>query len=314
MSFGDGIALMDKNWFQRYWHRNKNNIRDVDWKSIHDPNRKNLLIMGDSYVAGHGIKDIEDRFGNILRDELSECYNVFISAFNGVSTVDIYHEIQQIPFTPDIILISHIPNDIEDVLSQDQMSKYMKRQPVDFAQLNIPNGMRLPRIKKIKKVGFLRENSFLMNYTTYLLNNINARNFEKKIAKIRAANPTYETTYYHHQIDTLFDLHTQVLDLIIQLYEGQKTDIAFLLFPDISSEFHQSVSDKVISQPVADFLHSRGTHSLNMKSVFDEIETQSYFVNRFDKHPNVEANHLFAELILDFLEGNYLIEKNCLGN
>ena len=62
-SDGGNSTLVSKRWFQKYWNPiNSDGYRDYEhiWKE------HVLFIVGDSYIAGHGIKNIDDRLSSIL--------------------------------------------------------------------------------------------------------------------------------------------------------------------------------------------------------------------------------------------------------
>ena len=124
------LTLASKLWFQRYWHPvNSIGCRDVehDWKAL--PQRKVLFVVGDSFVAGHGIRDCRDRFGDVLGTKLAPNWEVVILALNGWNTEREFYGIigaiafinEQIArhgkgpgdFVPDAILLSYFINDIE---------------------------------------------------------------------------------------------------------------------------------------------------------------------------------------------------------
>ena len=55
-------------WQQRHWHENALGVRDDLIYSFPLPaGRRRISFVGDSFTAGHGINDVNDRFVNILR-------------------------------------------------------------------------------------------------------------------------------------------------------------------------------------------------------------------------------------------------------
>src|SRR5208283_1336343 len=62
------FTKVSNRWFQRYWHLNPSGCRDnADYFLKIQPGQRRITFVGDSFAAGHGIKNVEDRFSNRLR-------------------------------------------------------------------------------------------------------------------------------------------------------------------------------------------------------------------------------------------------------
>ncbi len=69
LSHGGGEAYSGKIWNMRHWNPiNKFGFRDEKPRKA----KKNVFFVGDSYTAGWGIKDLNERFGEITASELSK--------------------------------------------------------------------------------------------------------------------------------------------------------------------------------------------------------------------------------------------------
>ena len=64
-------TLSSELWFRRYWHP-INNEGYRDYQTKHLDGRSVLFVVGDSFVAGHGVKRIVDRFPNRLAEMLGD--------------------------------------------------------------------------------------------------------------------------------------------------------------------------------------------------------------------------------------------------
>ena len=109
----DGYAqtLAGKRWFWRHWKPiNSLGYRDRE----HDFSGKSpLLVVGDSFVAGHGTRDIDDRMASVLQRNLGADWEVAIIAQNGWNPVQEIEALRAFPATPARILVSYYINDIE---------------------------------------------------------------------------------------------------------------------------------------------------------------------------------------------------------
>ena len=75
-------------WFARHYHRNPaiGGLRDtVGYDLEIAPSKRRVTLLGDSFTSGHGIEDIEDRFGNRLRHDHPE-WEVQVVAEIGMNT------------------------------------------------------------------------------------------------------------------------------------------------------------------------------------------------------------------------------------
>ena len=89
-----GFTLASQRWQERYSHpMNSFGYRDVEHSATDFDNKKVLFVVGDSFVAGHGISQTENRFSNILQRNLGGQYVVVNIAKNGWNTADEYQAI-----------------------------------------------------------------------------------------------------------------------------------------------------------------------------------------------------------------------------
>ena len=87
--------------------------RDSEPKSENE--KPNVLIIGDSFVAGHGIK-YEEMFSNILKNKLKEEYNIFNLGVCGSHTDREFDSLLNYPIKADIIILGYYHNDIESAM------------------------------------------------------------------------------------------------------------------------------------------------------------------------------------------------------
>lgn len=100
-------------WFERYWPPlNTAGYRDEEHTDT--LGKKKVLVIGDSFTAGHGIKNVADRYANVLAEKLGtqrvEVYNLGIS---GSDTRDEYARFEKSGLKPDVLVLQYFPNDIE---------------------------------------------------------------------------------------------------------------------------------------------------------------------------------------------------------
>src|SRR5258708_517809 len=73
-------------WFERYWHTNSTGCRDNVEYTLSIPRDKHrVTFLGDSFTAGQGIKNVDDRFVNRIRHAHPE-WDVHMLAQLGFDT------------------------------------------------------------------------------------------------------------------------------------------------------------------------------------------------------------------------------------
>ncbi|MCK6577714.1 MAG: SGNH/GDSL hydrolase family protein [Anaerolineae bacterium] len=109
-------TLAKNNWIARFWHVNSFGYRDVEWAEADLTDRQKILVIGDSFTAGWGIQDPQDRFSNVLARTLGEDYAVFNAGVTGTSTAEQAETLRAFPIPPDIVIWQYFLNDIEYTL------------------------------------------------------------------------------------------------------------------------------------------------------------------------------------------------------
>src|SRR5262245_11524613 len=91
--------------------------RDRTWTNADVQGKKKIVIIGDSFVAGHGICDAKKRFGDQLQAKLGDGYAVFNVAVNGWGTPEETYFPLLYPYKPDIVVLSYFVNDIRNAIT-----------------------------------------------------------------------------------------------------------------------------------------------------------------------------------------------------
>ncbi len=114
---GMDITLSDQRWLGTYWKPiNSFGFRDREYTGAYLKGKHLVFVVGDSFVAGAGIKTIDERFGNLLGKRLGSSYAVLNIAQRGWSTDDEELALSYSPpsMKPEIVILSYYVNDIED--------------------------------------------------------------------------------------------------------------------------------------------------------------------------------------------------------
>jgi lysophospholipase L1-like esterase len=106
-----GYTLAARLWFGRCWGARANSLGYRDHEHV-DDGRPNLFVLGDSFVAGVGTCDPDERFTDRLQGLLGDDYQVHNLGWNGSDTRNEYERLLEYPFTPRVLVLAYYINDI----------------------------------------------------------------------------------------------------------------------------------------------------------------------------------------------------------
>lgn len=272
-SNSNNATLASKVWFARHWHLNPWGYRDAAEAVPAHPSKHHLVLVGDSFLAGHGIRDTAHRFSNLLQARLGPAWRVHNHGQNGASAEDVLEQLAFCPFTPDLILYCWFVNDIQGAARQVGF-------PSPNAHLQPPSPISLIH------------GSYFFNYLHALFPD----------TEVGQAYFSFLGRAYHdHQVLSLY--RTQLLQIHeVALQKGAK--FAVVLFPtmDVAS---------MASIPIQDeraFWQERDVPCLYLASTFLGHGEEDLVVNSSDRHPNELAHRLAAHAIWKWLNQENLLE------
>ncbi len=154
ISQGTGYAYCNKLWFNKYWQRNEIGYRDEPYNAASDTLKNKIVMLGDSYVAGHGTNNVKDRMSNLLEKKLGKTYRVFNLGKNGSTTIDEFDRLKNFPYKYDKLILVHVPNDLEYLDNNDETNQIEEAE-----EINNSNGF----------VDFFIKESFFINFLSYTI-------------------------------------------------------------------------------------------------------------------------------------------------
>lgn len=125
-SDGFGHTLAAQRWFEKYWGpTNSFGFRDREFSETDLASTEKLFVVGDSFVAGLGINDPEERFSNHLRRWLAPDWSVCNLGRMGWNTRQELDAIRSFPIKPDLVVWSYYINDIENAAAEQGRTPYV---------------------------------------------------------------------------------------------------------------------------------------------------------------------------------------------
>jgi|GEM_PF-574183 hypothetical protein len=256
-------TLASRAWFMRHWELNAEGYRDVD----HDPKqvakRKKVVVLGDSFVAGHGIANPADRFSDRLGSLLGPSFEVFNLGVGGSDLRDGYDRLLQFPHEIDILVYSYYPNDIE--------------------QDGERGGLVLQRAKSYDDIpAWLRyvvRRSYLLNYLYWRLPHPHELTDYKGYVKQCYATPS------------VLSQHLQVMDSLASFADRKGARFATVVFPFLED----AAQSEFATQPALERFRQLGLPVLDVRSWMLNRPALDFIVNQNDPHPNEYLHGLVAD-------------------
>lgn len=282
-AFGDTLA--SRLWFDKYWHPlNSYGFRDVE------PTKdtgSSLFFIGDSFTAGHGIKNPADRFSNIVKDKLNKDgapLEVINLGSQGADTRDEYTTmtdfIKASGKKPACIVLQYFGNDIENVAQRNGL-KFDVFKP--YAELN-----------PISK--YLVKKSFFLNYCYWLIPGRGYSSYFEFLAKGYSDN-------------TIFNQHKEDLRLFTSYAADKKIPILVLIFPFMQDA---ALSKTLYADKLKTWFKQENVHFIDVAGLIDQLPVSQRVVNSNDGHASVAVNRLVGNAVYVELSSRLLTRNDSI--
>lgn len=273
----DSFALTktSRRWYERHYHKNRSGFRDdreFTWKPR--PGMRRITFVGDSFTAGQGIRDVNDRFANRIR-KMHPDWEVQVHGELGLDSGDELRHLNGLAgkgYGFDVVVLAYCLNDIDDADTRwderyARIKKYRRRSP-----------------------GFLFEHSYLLNMIYY-------RTLVFTIPEMR----DYYRSDHDAYLGSSWKAHTPRLKAMRDLVRSRGGQLLVVTFPF----FHLLGADyefRDVHRQLDDFWRSIDVPHLDLLPVYGGRLPRELMVNSHDAHPNELAHSLAADAIARFLE------------
>lgn len=249
-------------WWEKYWHPvNKLGFHDREVEEA--KGKKQVLVIGDSFAAGHGLKTIDERFSDILESKLgADKYRVYNLGVSGADTRDEAERLAKFPIKPDVIILQYFPNDVEKVGREKGLS-LTGSEP--YADLGGPLSTIVKRF-------------YLPNFIYWQLPHTGFSTFDKFVQK------AYTDT-------TILNAHLADMSKIVDYKDSTKAKMYAVFVPFL----FQVDKSAGYTKPVEDYLRSRGVTIVNINDGIKQIAEKERVVGKNDGHAGPVVNALIAD-------------------
>jgi lysophospholipase L1-like esterase len=269
-----GLTRTTERWFERHYQFNANAVRDnVDYAAKRTPGRVRITFLGDSFTAGHGIANVDDRFANLVR-AARPAWEIHALARNGLDTggeIDMLQIAVRDGCELDRVVLVYCLNDIADIVPEWQAI--------------------LDRIyERGRTPGFLVRNSYAADILYYRLKALRDPDVSHYYQFVRKA---YDGPLWEVQKRRL----GQLADFV-GANGGKLLVVTFPFLHALGPRYeYQGVHEKLDA-----LWQSLGVPRLDLLGVYAGFPSRKLTINGFDAHPNELAHRLAAKAIVEFLD------------
>jgi hypothetical protein len=267
------FTKVSERWFQRHYHQNGFGCRDsIEYSFQIKPGKRRITFLGDSFAAGHGIKDVEQRFANKIRAAHPnwEIHVIARPGFDTTNEIKSIEAITQNGYELDQVVLVYCLNDLQDLLP-----KCMETVQQVYAEAD--------------HSGWLRKNSYFLNLV-----------WQRFIASTNPALKSYYLSIKDGYQSPVWQQQKERLLLLKQLVQSHHGSLSVVTFPFLQS-LGRSYAFQSVHDQLGDFWKQLGVPHLDLLLCYSNLPPNKLVVNRFDPHPNEFANSLAAAAVDTFL-------------
>lgn len=267
-STNDFADYSNKIWIKKHFKPiNSLGYRDTEPKI--ESGKKNIIVIGDSFVAGHGIKN-DEMFTSTMSEQLKNGYLVFNLGVCGSHTDREFDSLMQYPVKPDIIILAYYHNDIESAMIK--LNKTPKiENPKD--QLN--------GLSRLFVNNSLFANLLFSNYA------------KKQISTQFMESPNNDLLAYMNE--NLWNYQKNSLDKFNYYSKDNNISLIILFFPGMGESI--AFSNFIAGVKLEEYCTNNNIKFVNLYPSIKNIPSNKRIVNKLDHHPSAEINIIVANLL-----------------
>ncbi len=276
-----------QSWFDRHVAWNNKGFRDEDFTLQKEKGIKRIVVLGDSFAFGHGVKKEDSVFSSLLEKKLNrkqsvfQVYNFSRLGWDTIEEVD-YLENEIVDYSPDLLILSYYLNDIAS--AAEIYSSFDT-----FKAFEIPN----------KFLAFFVGHSYAINFFYYRF--VGATNSSLKQLNSLLVEAYKDSNVWERQ-------KTYFLK-IIEISREKDFPLLVIIFPFMNKVGEDYPYD-FIHQQLKEFLEKEKIPVIDLLEDFSAYKAKDLAVNSFDPHPNKKAHEITAQRIFDFLNQESLEERS----
>ncbi|MFP4324157.1 MAG: SGNH/GDSL hydrolase family protein [Anaerolineales bacterium] len=265
---GWGFTLAYQNWEDRYWETNRQGFRDREWSPQDWQGKTTVMVLGDSFSAGWGVRDPADRYPDVLARLLGDDYAVVNLSRPGGTPPRTLEWAREHPLQdPDIIIYQYYLNDIDD------------------AALRI-NDFWAPQFPQ--PPDWIDEHSHLANFLYWRI-----------VPTLTTVNAADGRSYWEWNKDAfdnfvIFDIHREELRAVMDFAEARDARLIVVIFPDMRQPESTRGRVDIVAQQ---FWNAGYDDVLRLTDEAAQWDPNAATVSARDAHPSAAFHARVAELL-----------------
>ena len=276
-----GYTLASQNWSRYFWQTNSLGYRDKPLSEI-DQKKPRILILGDSFTTGHGIRNPDQTYAGQLRKMIGEQFEVLNLGRNGADPRTEFRNLSNYPYKPDILVLQYYGNDIQTAA---------KNSGIVF------NGFT-PYTDLSPLSKFLVKRSYFLNYLYWQFPRADIRPYTEFLKKAYAHPGTMQT-------------HLTDLGMFVKYAIDCKVPLLAIMFPFLGDMEGSSL----LMEPVGEYFSDQNVPVIDVVEISKDLSLSKRVVNLNDPHPSATLHRRVAEAIVArLLTLNWLDPRNVEGS
>ncbi|MFQ5560991.1 MAG: SGNH/GDSL hydrolase family protein [Nitrospinota bacterium] len=260
-------SLAQNNW-RYFFHQGQNSLGYRDKPVLtEDISKRKIVVVGDSFTAGDGLKNVAHRFSEKLESRLPDSYRVFNLGIAGNSTTDSYKELANFPHKPDVIVLQYFGTNMLEEYNLKKNVTFSRGNP--FTQLNF-----------VQKA--LVQYSYLLNYVYFYVLPMN-----------RAVAEEFRSVFLEsYRNEKIMESHLNDLNQFVELSKKTGISLIVVLFPFLNDASNVS---QVYMKPIESFFEGKNIPTLNVSDLISEIPLRKRTVHKRDSNPSALVHKKVGE-------------------
>ena len=263
-----GYTFAAQNWLYYYWKTNSLGYRDkpVDEIDLQPPR---ILVVGDSYTAGYGVKNPDDTYVGQLRELVGDEFEVLNLGANNADSRDEFRNLVNYPYKPAIVVLQYYGNDVTKAANNVGITFH------GFAPYEDIRG---------HPTYYLVRSSYILNYLYWRYPHGDTSSYVEFLNKA------------YNDADTM---QTHLADLGKFVKYGRDCGVPLLvvIFPFL----RDIESSRVYVDPVSEYFIREGVPVIDVGVIVRDIAPLDRVVNSNDGHPSELVHRRVAEVMRDRL-------------
>jgi len=259
-------------WFNKYWPpMTTQGYRD---KPKTDTTGKiKILFIGDSFTAGHGLKNVEERFSDQVAQKIGTdkavAYNLGIS---GSDTRDEFKRLQKFPAKPNIVVLQYFLNDVAGAAQEGKLT---------LSELQPYNDIKTPVL------GSLVMRFYFPNFIYWQFPHTPPASIVDFVKK------SYTDT-------TILNPHLRDLKQFINYAKTNNAKLYVVMIP-----FLQNLDNSnAYTKPIEDFFKQNNVPMVRVSAFIGQIPAKERIVGKNDGHASASVNTLIANKLYDLIKND----------